>query len=121
MSGDSGHKLAVLAADPDRVDAVAAESVPALLGRLEELRARLELRMMAAATSNNGARAHTPGVPDDPDEGDQLIKVPDAAERLGVDDRWIYRRADRLPFVHRLGERTIRCSTRGIDAWLDDR
>lgn len=126
MSAENGQVLATLAADPERVDAVAPASVPALLGHLEALRARLELRMVTAA--GNGTETAAPdGAGGDTRaaelaaDGDRLITVSEAAERLGVADRWIYRRTDRLPFIRRLGERTIRCSVRGIERWLEDR
>jgi hypothetical protein len=115
-------ELATLAADPDRVDAVAPASIPVLLGRLEELRARLEMRLLMATASHPGPdTGNRSDLNEAGNTDDHLITVTAAAEMLAVDNRWIYRRVDELPFVRRLGERTLRCSARGIQLWLDTR
>src|SRR5688572_18046498 len=37
----------------------------------------------------------------------QNISIREAAERLGVSERFVYRRADSLPFMRRLGRRRV--------------
>lgn len=51
-------------------------------------------------------------------EPDQLLTQPEAALRLGVTTAWLARHASGLPFTRRLGHRTLRFSSRGIDRWL---
>jgi predicted DNA-binding transcriptional regulator AlpA len=49
---------------------------------------------------------------------DRLLTVHELAAALSVDERWIYRRADGLPFTRRLSDRTLRFSQRGLERWL---
>ena len=55
-----------------------------------------------------------------PAEGDRLLTVEEAAQRLGVAPDWLYRRTTRLPFTVRLG-RTLRFSEVGITRWIRSR
>ena len=48
---------------------------------------------------------------------DRLLTVQEAAQRLAVTPRWLYRHAGDLPFTVRLG-RLLRFSERGLDRWL---
>ena len=48
---------------------------------------------------------------------DHLLDVEEAAEKLGVDPQWIYRRTRRLPFVVRM-DGAVRFSARGIDRFI---
>ncbi len=117
MTDQARDQLAVVAADPERVEDVRPDEVPVLLGRLEELRARLWGRLQAPTPPpSDGAPA------DRSKHGhDQLLDAGEAAKRLGVDRRWIYRHAESLPFTTRLGPRTLRFSERGLDRWLETR
>ncbi len=49
--------------------------------------------------------------------GDTLITVNEAARRLGTSRRWVYARANTLPFVRRLG-RTVRVSAFDLERWM---
>jgi predicted DNA-binding transcriptional regulator AlpA len=49
---------------------------------------------------------------------DDLLKVEEAARRLGMSPTWVYKNAARLPFTHRIGRRTVRFSAAGIDRYL---
>ncbi len=48
---------------------------------------------------------------------DRLLTVEEAAQRLAVTPRWLYRHAEDLPFTVRLG-RLLRFSERRIDSHL---
>jgi predicted DNA-binding transcriptional regulator AlpA len=50
---------------------------------------------------------------------DRLLNASEAAERLGVARRWLYRHAARLPFTRRLSAGVLRFSLAGINKWLD--
>ena len=50
---------------------------------------------------------------------DHYLTAQEAADRIGVKRKWIYDHADGLPFVKRLSDRTLRCSERGLNRWLE--
>lgn len=52
---------------------------------------------------------------------DRLLTVDEAAERLSVDRRWVYRRVEELPFTRRLSTGTLRFSEKGIERWVKSR
>lgn len=118
MSADGLHRLAALATNPEGLDDLGADQVPELLGALETLRARLELRMLTAV--NGVAAAKADPQPDEHD-GDRLLTAGEVAERLHMDRRAVYRRADRWPFTRRLSSGTLRFSERGMEWWLKTR
>jgi predicted DNA-binding transcriptional regulator AlpA len=105
-------RLATLAADPERVDSVPPAELPALLGELEALRARLWSRVAAtpAPPAPNSPPANGTGT-------DTLVTAQEAADRLGVSRRWGYRKADSPPFAKRIGPNTLRFIERGLERW----
>lgn len=103
--------LAALVREPERVAEVRADSIPALLGDLERLRAALWTRLMGARASGNGQ-------PEPSTEGDHLLTVAEASQKLGTSKDWLYRRAKALPFTVRLGLRQLRFSARGIERYI---
>jgi predicted DNA-binding transcriptional regulator AlpA len=106
-------ELATVAADPTRIPSLSADRIPELIGECEQLRARLLAQLFASAR---------PPVPDVRQAApDRLLDVNQAAERLGVDRRWIYSRADMLPFTRRLGARKLRFSESGIQKYIENR
>lgn len=48
---------------------------------------------------------------------EKLLKVDEAAARLGMSREWVYRHGKTLPFARRIG-RSVRFSAGGIDRWL---
>jgi predicted DNA-binding transcriptional regulator AlpA len=107
------NELATVAADPTRISGLSADRIPELIGECEQLRARLLAQLVASAR---------PPVPNQGEAGpDRLLDVNQAAERLGVDPRWIYSRANTLPFTRRLGTRKLRFSERGIQKYVESR
>ena len=110
-------ELSTLAANPSRVVDVAPEALPALLGELEALRATLWARLQGASVP-----ATPPHQRDgNPTGEDRLLTVGEVAVRLGVDRRWVYRKADALPFTRRLSRGTLRFSERGLERWKQTR
>jgi excisionase family DNA binding protein len=103
--------LASLARDPKRIDTLSPEALPALLGEVETLRARLWSRLQTSAVPQP--------VPTPSHDGtaDRLLTVAQVAERLGVTKRWVYRRVGKLPFARRIGAGTLRFSERGLERW----
>lgn len=49
---------------------------------------------------------------------DRLLGVGEAAGRLGVTPRWLYRHADDFPFTVRLPGRQLRFREAALTAWL---
>jgi predicted DNA-binding transcriptional regulator AlpA len=49
---------------------------------------------------------------------DRLLKIEEAAARLGTSKDWLYRNHQKLPFTVYLSERQIRFSNQGIDEWI---
>lgn len=50
---------------------------------------------------------------------DRLLTIQEAAAQLGVTPRWLYRRADALPFMRRLSRRALRVSKAGLERWTE--
>lgn len=107
-------ELATLAADPERVNAVETAAVPALLGELESLRARLWSKLQSPAPSAQASPPQKNG-------SDRLLSAKEAAVRVGVDARWMYRKASTLPFTRRLSAGTLRFSEKGLERWMKTR
>ena len=105
--------LATLAADPDRIADVAPDQVPELIGACAALQAALHLRLQAGAVQATPAPATT--------GADTLLTAQQAAERLGVSRRWMYRHADSLPFTRKLSGGTLRFSSKGLERWQERR
>ena len=52
---------------------------------------------------------------------DRMLTVAAAAVRCGMSSRWIYKQADRLPFVTRFPTGALRCSEAKLVKWLERR
>ena len=81
-------RLEDLIQNPAAVAELPAEAVPALLGQLEDLRARLWRRN---SMLNGQAERQA--------QGDRLLPIEEAAAKLGCSKDWLYRRAATLPFT----------------------
>ncbi len=104
--------LRALLQDPARVAEMPPEAIPGLLCHLAALQSALTARLLAASTGNG-----QPG----PAAEDRLLTVKEAAEKLGVSEDWLYRKAGKLPFTVRLGSRQVRFSERGIEKYIRQR
>lgn len=103
--------LVTLLADPSRADALPRSALPDALADVERLRAVLWSRL-----TRPDANTSRPVSDIEKASKDKLLTVDEAAERLGVTARWLYRKADSLPFTRKLGARTLRFSERGLEA-----
>jgi predicted DNA-binding transcriptional regulator AlpA len=95
------------------VEAGPREGLPDLVGELARAQAVATLRL-----SENG-RAKRPA-PDIQPKG-ELIDAAAAAKLLGTKIRWLYDRADDLPFTRRIGPRTLRFDEAALRRWLETR
>ncbi len=84
--------------------------VPALLGDLECLRAKLWAKLVTPSTNGN---AH----PVPPSETDKLLTPEEAADTLSVKVPWLYRNWQRLPFARKLSRKVLRFSEAGLRRW----
>lgn len=103
-----------LAALREAITTTGREELPDLVAELARLDALARLRLVE---NEHNEPDPEPGI----QPAERLIDVDAAAEMLGVDRRWLYDRSDRLPFVRRLGRRTLRFSEPGIVRWLETR
>lgn len=55
------------------------------------------------------------------DDTDRLLKIEEAAARLGTSPDWLYRNAGRFSFTVRLSPRQLRFSAKGIDRFITNR
>jgi predicted DNA-binding transcriptional regulator AlpA len=99
--------LADLARDPGRASEVSIDAIPGLLGEVERLKATLWARLASPHASRPPAG-----------DGERLLTVEQAAERLGTSVDWLYRHAAGLPFTVRLAARQLRFSAAGIDRYI---
>jgi len=110
VTPDALAALRALLADPQRVDQIPPEEAATLMANLAAAQWALasRLRLPAAAAPN-----------DPPGEADRLLAPAEAAERLGVTTRWLYRHANQLPFTRRLSRKVLRFSEVGLRRYLD--
>lgn len=101
----------------EMVEGLPPEQLPEACGALAEAQALLQVRLVGTGQVNGQKLA--PKAPTAPP--DRLLTSEEAATMLGVDVRWLYRRADKLPFTRKLGPRTLRFSEAGIRRWLETR
>lgn len=83
------------------------QEIPALLGALEQLKARLWAQLNISCV----------GPPDGASHDDTLLEVHEASARLGVSRDYLYRHAKALPFTVRIG-RSVRFSSKGIEKYI---
>lgn len=94
------------------VDATPAADLPALVADLARAQARALTRLTASSAPPNEPT---------PQEQEVLLTVSEAAARLHVPRSWIYRNWQSLSGARKLGHRTLRFSSRALDAWLEKR
>jgi hypothetical protein len=106
--------LKALVASPDRIADLPDAEIRRLLVEITVLQSRLssvaEAILVRVLPRDDKARTE-----------DRLLQVDEAAALLGVDGRWIRRRARVLPFVRRLSGKAIRVSEEGLKRWVAGR
>ena len=101
-------QLADLLSDPNRVKGLPPEVIAALRGQLAELDSLLLAKLVVP---QNGRRESVAKPPD------KLLSAGEAAQFLGVTQKWLYRHAKQLPFVRRLSRKTLRFNEAGLFKW----
>lgn len=99
-------KLADLVNDPGKVSLIPPEGIASLRGELARLDTMLLSRLLQPG---DGSR--------EPEAGDRLLKVKEAAGKLGASTDYLYRHSSKLPFTIRLG-RKLRFSEAGIERYI---
>jgi len=126
-SDDEGYErerraLADLLADPSLVDTLAPEEVPLVLLPLHALYQALQFALTHRLLWHAAHRSPPePGAAraDGDHHADRLLTPAEAAARLGVTEKWLYRHVRQLPFARRLGRRSLRFSEAGLRRWVE--
>jgi hypothetical protein len=103
--------LDLILTSPESVAALSREAVSELLTQNAAVGAILAARLVAALTQKIKEQR----------ESDEWLDIDTAAMRLKKSRRWIFRNARELPFVSRVSRKTILCSAKGIDRYLEKR
>lgn len=114
MASTENITLDDIARDPLRVNSLSAEATRQLIAKLEMARGALKARRIVLS----GATAVLASVPDAPD---RLLRVGEAAQRIGIAQDTLYKNADDYPFTQRPRPRCLRFSARGIEQWIRTR
>jgi len=116
--GQLAPSLASLVANPASAGEVPVDRIPALVAALASeqsalsaLQGALTVRLLASQ-----ADAATR-----PEPSDRLMTAEEVATALGVTQRWVQRRARRLPFARRISDHAIRYSEAGLKRWMSNR
>jgi hypothetical protein len=102
-----------IARDPRCLSALERASLSALLMRNAVVQSALVAQLASVEDSGNPSKQSSPA-----DTHDQMLTVDEAAAFLRRKPQWIYRNAERLPFVKRITPRSLLCSKNGISRWL---
>jgi hypothetical protein len=108
---------------PDEAARLSPDQVRNVLGkvaRFHSLLAGLQATLLATMPSADEEHAGEP-MPLTKGDKDLLFGKEEAARRLGMTTQQLVRRHKDLPFVRKLGHRTIRYSAAGIERYLRSR
>jgi hypothetical protein len=95
---------------PDPAE-IAITDIPATLAMLAATQVALTARLMAEPAATITATAPTA----------YDLDADAIARRLGRSRRWVFRNAQRLPFVRRISRKTIRGDESGLNRWIASR
>jgi predicted DNA-binding transcriptional regulator AlpA len=98
--------LADLLSDPGRISALPRDAIAELRGQIAKLDALLLSRLIAGEEALSVT------------DGDRLLTAAEAGQKLGVTEDWLYRHANTLPFVVRLGKQHLRFSAAGMERYI---
>ena len=101
--------LAAILANPQLIDGLGPEEAATAIAELARIQAALAARLR---------QAPRPNAPPSTPQPDRLLEPAEAASRLGVTVRWLYRHANQLPFTRRLGRKVLRFSEAGLQRFL---
>jgi hypothetical protein len=99
-----------LARDPAKAANLPPGVAAALLVRAAAVQSVLAARIASAEVA---APAPAPAAP-----ADEMLTIDEAAALLRRSRRWLYRNADRLPFVKRVSRKSLLCSKARLMRWL---
>jgi hypothetical protein len=95
---------------PTDLEAVEPAALPAVLAQLAALQAAVAARLAEMMPIN----------PTIAIAEDKLLTIPGAAERIGMSADYLYRHPE-LPFIRRVGRRSLRVSSLALERWLANR
>jgi hypothetical protein len=104
-----------IARDPRCIAALGRAALSSLLVRSAVVQSALAAQLASVEACGGVSSAAAP------DEDDRMLRVDEAAEMLRRKPQWIYRNAERLPFVKRISRKSLLCSKNGISRWLATR
>lgn len=113
------HQLARLAFTIRRTEGIPQDQIPSALSHLAALQASvagaqviLISRMIASRSNGDGDKETI---------AERWLTADQAAELLKVDRKWLYRRANALPFTRRLSRKKLLFSEIGLRRWMATR
>jgi hypothetical protein len=118
--------------DPTLIGDLDGEQLASLIGQCEQLKAlcwgrlvalphqdKIDLQICKPKKVSSAATLSDLAITRDAGPKDRWLRTREAAAMLRRTPSWIYRNADRLPFVKRLGPKSpLLCSEQGIQRYL---
>jgi predicted DNA-binding transcriptional regulator AlpA len=111
---EAGEKITLdeIAREPGRAECLSADALRPLMSQLAMAQGALRSRWFIVSTEDALKPAPQPEPPD------RMLKVAEAAVRIGIARDTLYRNADDYPFTRRPRPHALRFSERGIEEWL---
>jgi hypothetical protein len=106
---DLNYDIGAILADPDRITELPAEAIPFVLARLTALQSQLTTQLLL--TTGRPAEA--------PQAAEEWIDIAEASQVIHKSTKWFYRHARTLPFVRRLGPKSLLVSKPAMMRWLE--
>jgi hypothetical protein len=103
--------LDAIIAAPDCLDRLSYDALTALRAKCAATMVTIESAQLLAVNRTNVKAIRKI-------ENDKMLTADEAAALLRKQRRWIYRNADRLPFVRRVSRKSLLCSESGLQQWL---
>lgn len=100
-----------VAVDPRRLAGLSSDAIKALLMRNAVVQSALAAALQSAPNQT----------PQPFPEEDRMLTPDEAAQILRRSRLWVYRNANRLPFVKRISRKSLLCSEAGVKRWLATR
>lgn len=94
----------------ESLDNIPADRIPAALVQLAAAQAQLAARLLAPNNDTNQQEFSS----------GKLLKVVEAAHRMGCSKDWLYRNSKALSFTVRVG-RSLKFSESGLEKWIRSR
>jgi excisionase family DNA binding protein len=101
--------LADLLSDPARISALPRDTIAELRGQI----AKLDTLLLGSLLTGEQTQPRI--------DGDRLLTVAEAAQKLGATEDWLYRHANTLPFAMRVGKKHLRFSEAGMERYIRQR